>query len=410
MIKKYDIFQNINEDYSDLKSKYHSLGEYVEHLSNIIDDEERFSQILGEYLKVPTKKYNIKTFKVDDYVSIEYWYNDIITPVKIINKKGRTYDITHNIEESEIQNAPDEQIQKDKIVDHYRKTDENKKEKNIDTSIRISNAVNVLNSYDQMLLVKKLRDEFKIEENNHFDLEEAKDLTLLGKTGFNSFIKVLSALNLPNVEIDKENCPKDFFVIFLTEKLNKERLLKIFKRFKSMAQISEIISKSDDQIRIYFGMKYNSKLFVEYGIVKGEKRTVIGEFGLSKSNWNKLKEKNSKPLKSLQSQIANIEIKDLKRLMKIKGDISNFSPGYFHEKSNPYIVAEKDKDDNVVNLLVQGYYGTGKWEQGTITSNSYNEIKSSLKEWILTQKWAKDVVFNLKPDKFWLWIKIKLND
>ena len=85
--------------------------------------------------------------------------------------------------------------------------------------------------------------------------------------------------------------------------------------------------------------------------------------------------------------------------MKIKQDLTNFSPGYYHEKSNPYI------EDNV---LVQGYFGTGKWDKGTITSNSFDEIKSSFKKWVLTQKWGKIIVFRIIPDKFWVKIEIKL--
>lgn len=402
MIKKFNLFDNaINESgkYEDIKKKYNTLGEYVEHLHSIIEDESTFSSILGEYLKIPTKKYNTKTFKVDDYVLMEYWYNDILTPVKIIDKTGRTYLVSHNIEESEIQNAPDEKITKERIVDHFRETKDNKKEKSVGTDIRISNSVNLLNPYDQMLLVKKLHDEFQVDENSKFELEESKDLSVLSKSGFNSFIKVVSALSLPDIKSDKENCPNDFFIIFISDKLNRERLLEILSRFKSMNQISDIISQSNDPIRIYFGLNYVNSLTMEYGIIKDEKRIVIGNYKITKSGWDKLKSKNSKPLISLQDQISQIDLKDLKKLMKIKKSISNFSPGYFHEKTNPFI-------EN--NMLVQGYYGVGKWNNGTITTDSYNQVKSDLKEWILTQKWSNDVVFNVKPEKFWVTIKIKI--
>tara|TARA_R110000772_G_scaffold2410_2_gene8383 strand:+ start:2816 stop:4024 length:1209 start_codon:yes stop_codon:yes gene_type:complete len=401
MIAQFNTFRNtINENkYSDLKKKHDSLGEYVEHLYNIIDDKKKFSSILGEHLKVPTKKYNSKSYKVDDYILLEYWHRGFLTPVKIIDKHGRKYTVSHNIEESDIQNSPDEIISRDMIVDHFRETKDNKKEKNISTDIRISNSVNLMNPYDQMLLVKKLQDEFQITERVKFDLEETKNISLLGQIGFNSFLKVVSALNLPNIEINRENCPNDFFLIFITEKLNVERLLKIFKRFKSMGPISDLLSESNDSLRIYFGTKYSNKLMLEYGIIKDEKRIAIGEYTLSKKNWDKLKIKNSKPLKSLQSQIEHIDIKELRKLMKIKGSLTNFSPGYYNEKTNPYI-------EN--NTLVQGYEGTGKWDSGTITNNSYKEIKATFKEWVLTQNWGKDIVFNISPNKFWVWIKIKL--
>lgn len=62
-----------------------------------------------------------KKFKPDynpeDIVLIEYWYNDMITPVKILEKKGRNkFLVTHNVEGSQIMNAPDEVISDKDII------------------------------------------------------------------------------------------------------------------------------------------------------------------------------------------------------------------------------------------------------------------------------------------------------
>lgn len=59
-------------------------------------------------------------YNVGDIVLIEYWYNDMITAVKIIEKNKRSYKITHNIPESKIFNAPDEIIKSSDIIDHYK--------------------------------------------------------------------------------------------------------------------------------------------------------------------------------------------------------------------------------------------------------------------------------------------------
>ncbi len=58
-------------------------------------------------------------YKKDDIVLIEYWYNGMITPVKIIEKIGRRYKVTHNIEQSQIFNAPDELVSNSDIIDHF---------------------------------------------------------------------------------------------------------------------------------------------------------------------------------------------------------------------------------------------------------------------------------------------------
>ncbi len=55
-----------------------------------------------------------------DIVLIEYWYKDIETPVKILEKRGKTYLITHDIEQSKIKNAPDEIISKKDIIAPWR--------------------------------------------------------------------------------------------------------------------------------------------------------------------------------------------------------------------------------------------------------------------------------------------------
>lgn len=59
-------------------------------------------------------------YKVNDVVLIEYWYNNIITPVLIKEIKGHKYLITHNIESSKIQNAPDEIVSTSEVIDKFR--------------------------------------------------------------------------------------------------------------------------------------------------------------------------------------------------------------------------------------------------------------------------------------------------
>lgn len=56
-----------------------------------------------------------------DIVLIEYWYNDMITPVKIVEKVSKmSYKVSHNVPNSKIKNAPDEIIKKSDIIDNAR--------------------------------------------------------------------------------------------------------------------------------------------------------------------------------------------------------------------------------------------------------------------------------------------------
>lgn len=61
-------------------------------------------------------------YKENDIVLIEYFYNDMITPVKIIEKVSKqSFRVSHNIDESEIFNAPDEIIKTSDIIDVFKK-------------------------------------------------------------------------------------------------------------------------------------------------------------------------------------------------------------------------------------------------------------------------------------------------
>ncbi len=57
-------------------------------------------------------------YKEGDIVLIEYWYNDMLVPVKIIEKVSKTkYKVSYNVEGSAIKNAPDEIIKSSDIID-----------------------------------------------------------------------------------------------------------------------------------------------------------------------------------------------------------------------------------------------------------------------------------------------------
>ena len=64
-------------------------------------------------------------YKEDDIVLIEYWYNseyvNLITPVRILEKISKvSFKVSHNVEGSNIKNAPDEIIKTRDIIDKYR--------------------------------------------------------------------------------------------------------------------------------------------------------------------------------------------------------------------------------------------------------------------------------------------------
>ncbi|NBO22309.1 hypothetical protein EBU94_03060 [bacterium] len=62
-------------------------------------------------------------FKEGDIVLIHYWYNNMVTPVKILEKKGNLFKVSHDIHNSKIKNAPEEKIKSTEIISKYRSKD-----------------------------------------------------------------------------------------------------------------------------------------------------------------------------------------------------------------------------------------------------------------------------------------------
>ena len=62
-----------------------------------------------------------KNYYKEGYIVLnEYWYNHMVTPVKILEKRKNTFLVSHNISDSKIQNAPDETIKISQIISPYR--------------------------------------------------------------------------------------------------------------------------------------------------------------------------------------------------------------------------------------------------------------------------------------------------
>jgi hypothetical protein len=61
-------------------------------------------------------------YQEGDIVLIEYWYNDMLVPVKIIEKISKSrFKVSYDVEGSDIINAPDEVIKSSDILDKYKK-------------------------------------------------------------------------------------------------------------------------------------------------------------------------------------------------------------------------------------------------------------------------------------------------
>jgi hypothetical protein len=309
------------------------------------------------------------------------------------------------------------------IHDEYIMSVVNRHIEDVDPSIRVANAVNILPKPEKTQLVntiKKYLDEGLSDEQIDVsttininkltnesqsqvvgvgDLNNELNFSKSGKWVFASFLKSITALGAKDYEINKkeEKLPDNFLISYLTKDLEKVDVLSVFNRFKSLSPLEKYINGIPyTNICLYITIRVDATL--EYGIWYGD-YLPIGEFKLSNSNIKWIMNIESKSSIKLKSILKNLSYKDLLTIGSIKVDMKSYTPGYFEKVLNPIL------EDRVISF---GYYGVGKWSDGKIDSGELINIKNNITNWILGKKWGDKILIGINPKSFWLWIHFKL--
>lgn len=112
--QSYTNYSKFIKERRDVYNKIYYLGllkNFTKHMKIENVTNERFNFIL--------EKRNF--YKKGDLVLIEYWYNDMITICRIVDIIGRKFKVSHDVEGSDIRNAPDEVIKSSDILDKHSK-------------------------------------------------------------------------------------------------------------------------------------------------------------------------------------------------------------------------------------------------------------------------------------------------
>lgn len=289
--------------------------------------------------------------------------------------------------------------------DDYVKNIVNRYIEEINSDIRLANAINILDERIQKE-IKYYIDQYLengIEEKEPVvdastDVEELleSEITIAGKGVFSSFLKTLTALGQKEKTADFDNCPDDFILFYYYPNMESAVVKSIFERFRSLSTYSNLIDYGKNEVNIYFGIKNNAEL--EYGIMY-EDRTAFGSFKLSTSVIKWINNLESKSAFSLKKELVNLNYNDILTLGKIKNDMMSYNPGYFESKMKPTL------SDRVITF---GYQGIGKWDNGRMDQGEFMNIKNNFVNWLMTKKWSSKVLISVAPGSYWIYLHLKL--
>jgi hypothetical protein len=290
--------------------------------------------------------------------------------------------------------------------DEYIKNIVNRYISDTSSTIRLANAINILEDDVKMELKSQIEDylenglssgdEVSITTTTDINEMVQGELSIPGKGVFSSFLKSITALGRKDNKPDYEKCPGTFLLYYEIDNLLYSDVKSIFNRFKSLQVYVNDIDNDKNYLSLYFGVRTDGCF--SYGFKFDEKYKMIGKFKLSKSSLNWLLKIDSKSAESLKKEIVNLSPNDIILFGIIKKDFGE-NKIYYDEKLNPFL---KDK------ILTFGYHGTGTWKDGKILDEDYKNIKKQINDWIISKKWSNKILFNVIPKSFWLYIHIKI--
>ena len=270
----------------------------------------------------------------------------------------------------------------------------------IDVSIRMSNAINLLDDLQKVELLKRVENHLNgVEGKTHVAATvDAKTVEPIdeayGKNVLNTFFKCLTALGFKENSPQTNEVPTEFLMFFKLSGVDSSRIEGVFRRFKSLQSIN--IDYSHPTMGLYFGIKCDGNF--EYGYYY-DVLIPIGQFKLTKSTYNQIKLSELKSASGLKKILVNLNFEDILLMSKIKVEMDKFNPGYFEQKMVPQILER---------TMTFGYYGVGKWDNGQLDAGEFENVKNNLKTFLMKYKWSEKIMISVQPSKFWVYIQIKL--
>lgn len=250
--------------------------------------------------------------------------------------------------------------------------------------IRVANAVDKLSDFDKKQV-------FYLIAGDNLNESNGESKASGGKWIFKSFLKALTSLNLDKMQ---KVANKDYLIYYETVDIQDDLLLKAFHRFKSLLHIYS--TALNQQCRAFYGLDNN--LNFVYGLSTVSNKVIIGNFKLTKGNFEWLKGMSSMSFSNFKKDILELNWEDLLLLKKISkfmleyplGDKTKFEPVFIN------------------GVFIFSYYGVSKWDNGVIDNSEFINIKTNLKTRLSSESWSSRVLIKLSADDFYLKVNFKL--
>jgi len=275
----------------------------------------------------------------------------------------------------------------------------------IDPTIRLANAINLLDKSTQGFIIKMIQDHRNGTEEQKepvviaytdANLLEANEV-IAGKNLFKCYLKVFTALGLKDTKPDWEKTPESFLIYFKTGLIDVNGMKSVMSRYRYFDTFINEINYTHSECQLYFGIKCDSTF--EYGIGTEDQIIPIGKFKLTKGILNWILTLDSPSAINLKRELLHLDISKIALFCKIKNEMKNFVPGSSEKKMNPQL------NDDIITF---GYYGIGKWDNGKMDTGELENVKNNFKIFLAKYKWAERVQVSVTSNQFWLYLNIKL--
>jgi len=276
--------------------------------------------------------------------------------------------------------------------------------KDIDPTIRLANAINLLDEKTQEFILKMI-------EDNRSGNEEQKEPEVSAYTGanlsesteqggknlFKCFLKTLTALGLKDTNINWSKTPDDYIMCFVTNDISVQNVKLIMTRYRQFDLVVNSIDYKHNECQLYYGIKVDGTF--QYGIKTEDQNLVIGKFKITKGLFNWLLVLDSPSASNLKKTLISFDLGKIILLGRIKTEMSKFNPGETQHRNKPEINGD---------VITFAYQGVGKWNGPQMDNADFESIRSNFKSFLSKYKWADLVQVSVTANQYWLYLNIKI--